>query len=133
MAKILLVEDHKDSRELIRLVLEMEGHTIVEVSTGEDGLKLAPTFQPDLVILDISLAGEIDGVETLKRLRTDTAFDKTPVVALTAHAMKNDRETILSAGFDHYLTKPIVDLNEFKIEINGQLATGRSNGSGAKN
>ena len=133
MAKILLVEDHKDSRELIRLVLEMEGHTIVEVSTGEDGLKLAPTFQPDLVLLDISLAGEIDGIETLKRLRSDTAFDKTPVVALTAHAMKNDMETILSAGFDYYMTKPIVDLNEFRVEINGQLTTGRSNGSRVKN
>ena len=133
MAKILLVEDHKDSRDLIRLVLEMEGHTIVEASTGEDGLKMAPTFRPDLVILDISLAGDFDGIETLKRLRTDAAFDKTPVVALTAHAMKNDEDAIMSAGFDRYMTKPIVDFNEFKIEINEQLVKGRSNGSGTPN
>lgn len=129
MAKILLVEDHKDSRDLIRLVLEMEGHTIVEASSGEDGLKVAPSFRPDLVILDISLAGDIDGVETLKRLRADDAFQKTPVVALTAHAMKNDREAILAAGFDRYMTKPIVDFNEFKVEINEQLIHGRSNGA----
>jgi two-component system cell cycle response regulator DivK len=107
----------------------MEGHTIVEASSGEDGLKVAPSFRPDLVILDISLAGDIDGVETLKRLRADDAFQKTPVVALTAHAMKNDREAILAAGFDRYMTKPIVDFNEFKVEINEQLIHGRSNGA----
>jgi two-component system cell cycle response regulator DivK len=111
----------------------MEGHTIVEASTGEDGLKIAPAFRPDMVILDISLAGDIDGIETLKRLRTDTAFDKTPVVALTAHAMKNDEEAIMDAGFDHYMTKPIVDFNEFKIEINERLVKGRSNGSNSPN
>jgi len=111
----------------------MEGHTIVEASTGEDGLKIAPAFRPDLVILDISLAGDFDGIETLKRLRSDTNFDKTPVVALTAHAMKTDEEDIMNAGFDHYMTKPIVDFNEFKIAINDRIVKGRSNGSGTPN
>ena len=126
MAKILLVEDHKDSRDLIRLVLELDGHTLVEAASGEDSLKVAGSFRPDLIILDISLAGDIDGIETLKRLRTDAAFDSTPVVALTAHAMKSDAETIMAAGFDRYLTKPIVDFEAFKVEIDDQLRNGRN-------
>ena len=126
MAKILLIEDHKDSRDLIRLVLELDGHTLVEATSGEDGLKVAAGFRPDLVILDISLAGDIDGIETLNRLRTDARFDATPVVALTAHAMKTDEQTIIAAGFDRYLTKPIIDFEAFKGQINDQIQNGRN-------
>ena len=126
MAKILLIEDHQDSRDLIRIVLEIDDHTIVEAATGEDGLKLAKQFAPELILLDISLAGEIDGMETARRLRDDAAFDRTNIFALTAHAMKNDEEMILSAGFDKYFTKPILDFEAFKAEINRAVLSGRN-------
>lgn len=127
MAKILLVEDHQDSRDLIRFVLEIDDHTIVEAATGEEGLKLAKQFAPELILLDISLAGEIDGMETARRLRSDNAFDRTVIFALTAHAMKNDEQMILSAGFDKYFTKPIVDFEVFRAEINKAVLNGRGN------
>ena len=125
MAKILLIEDHQDSRDLIRYVLEIDDHTVVEASTGEDGIRLSKPFTPELILLDISLAGEIDGMETARRLRRDTAFDKTVIIALTAHAMKNDEEMILAAGCDKYFTKPIVDFEVFRAEINRALIEGR--------
>jgi two-component system cell cycle response regulator DivK len=125
VAKILLVEDHPDSRDLIRFVLEIDDHTIVEASTGEEGLKLATQFAPDLILLDISLAGEIDGMETARRLRREATSAQTVIFALTAHAMKNDEEMILAAGFDKYFTKPIVDFEIFRAEINKALLNGR--------
>lgn len=121
MAKILLIEDHQDSRDLIRFVLEIDEHTIVEASTGEEGLKLAKQFVPDLILLDISLAGEINGMEAARRLRADATFNQTALFALTAHAMKNDKEMIMAAGFDKYLTKPIIDFDVFRAEINEAL------------
>jgi two-component system cell cycle response regulator DivK len=129
MAKILLIEDHEDSRELIRLILEMDAHTVVEATTGEEGLSLAKTFAPDLIIMDISLAGEIDGLETTRRLRADRAFDETVIFALTAHAMKGDDEMILAAGCDQYFTKPIVDFEVFGSALAGALENGRSQNS----
>jgi CheY-like chemotaxis protein len=127
VAKILLIEDHQDSRDLIRFVLEIDEHTIVEAGTGEDGLRLARQFAPDLIIMDISLAGDIDGLEASRRLRADSFFDKTVIFALTAHAMKNDEEMILAAGCDKYFTKPIVDFDLFRSEINKSLIEGRAN------
>lgn len=125
MAKILLVEDHQDSRDLIRFVLEIDDHTIVEATTGEEGLTLAKQFSPELILLDISLAGAIDGMETARRLRSDAAFDRTVIFALTAHAMKNDEKVILAAGFDKYITKPIVDFEVFRTTINKAVSNGR--------
>jgi len=126
VAKILLVEDHEDSRDLVKLALEIDGHTVTDVITGEDGVRIAREFTPDLIILDISLAGEIDGIETLRRLRAIPELDRVPVVALTAHAMPSDQRAILDAGFDKYLTKPIVDFEEFKEEIRRGIEDGRT-------
>ncbi|MDQ4120528.1 MAG: response regulator [Acidobacteriota bacterium] len=117
MAKILVVEDHADSRDLVRLVLETEGYTITEASTAEDGVKLAKSESPDLILMDVSLAGKFDGLEATKMLREDLRFRKTPIIALTAHVLKQDKEVILSAGFDNYLSKPIIDFEEFKSRI----------------
>ena len=126
MAKILLIEDHQDSRDLIRIVLEIDEHTIVEAATGEEGSKLAKQFAPDLILLEISLAGDIDGMEAATRLRADSAFDKTVILALTAHAMKDDEQMILASGCDKYFTKPIVDFEAFRAEINKALVNRRS-------
>ncbi|HEX8130149.1 MAG TPA: response regulator [Pyrinomonadaceae bacterium] len=129
MAKILVVEDDRDIRDLIRMVLEMDGHELHEAATGEDGLAQAKQLLPDAILMDLSLAGAIDGLESTRRLRADSAFDRTPIIALTAHAMRGDREHSLHAGCDEHWTKPIIDLELFKEMIDRVIAGGRSSSS----
>jgi two-component system, cell cycle response regulator DivK len=126
MAKILIVEDHRDTREMLRLLLEMEGYEIIEAHTGEEGLSAAREFAPDLILMDISLAGEINGLEATRRLRAEAAFDSTVIIALTAHAMKGDREMTFAAGCDDYQTKPIIDFAEFRQSIADAIKRGRN-------
>ena len=126
MAKILIIEDHPDTRELLRLMLEMQGYDIMEARAGEEGVRKAKEFLPDLILMDISLAGEISGWEATERLRSDPQFDNTIIVALTAHAMKDDRDTTFAHGCDEYWTKPILDFPEFQRAIGEMLAHGRA-------
>lgn len=125
MAKILLVEDEPDTRELVRLTLELDGHEVVEAATAEEAIAKAHTVRPGLILMDLSLAGQFDGLEATKRLRADPAFDETPIVALTAHAMQGDRERSLAAGCDEHWTKPIIDLATFKKEVATTAERGR--------
>lgn len=125
MAKILIIEDHPDTRELLRLMLEMEGYQISEARTGEEGVRKANEDVPDLILMDISLAGEISGWEATQRLRADPKFDHTPIVALTAHAMKDDRDTTFAYGCDEYWTKPILDFPQFQRAIGEMISRGR--------
>jgi CheY-like chemotaxis protein len=82
--------------------------TVTSYETGQAALEGLPKEPPDLVLLDISLP-EMDGTEVLRRIRADATLGQLPVVALTAHAMAGDRDRYLGAGFDDYVTKPIVD------------------------
>lgn len=125
MAKILLVEDEADTRELVRLTLELDGHDVVEAGSAEEGIQRAHSSHPDLILMDLSLGGQFDGLEATKRLRADPAFEETPIVALTAHAMQGDRERSLAAGCDDHWTKPIIDLAAFKREVANTAARGR--------
>lgn len=107
MKRIAIVEDNPDNR-LLALAL-LEGlYECVEYETGIEALAGLEREVPSLVLLDISLPG-MDGVETLARIRDNPALCHLPVIALTAHAMTGDREKYISAGFDDYVTKPIVD------------------------
>ena len=103
---ILIVEDNEKNRRLIRDVLQFKGYQTIETETGEEGVELARTRQPALVLMDIQLPG-IDGITALKRLREDPATRGMRVMAVTASAMTQDRQTILAAGFDGYQSKPI--------------------------
>jgi two-component system cell cycle response regulator DivK len=105
-ATVLVVEDNPLNRKLVRDVLGHAGFRILEAGDAEHGIDLARAEQPDLILMDVQLPG-IDGVEALSRLRSDAATTAIPVVALTALAMKDDRERFLSAGFHGYLEKPI--------------------------
>jgi two-component system, cell cycle response regulator DivK len=105
--RIALVEDNPDNRLLVHAILE-DRYEIEEYENGADALAGITQARPDLVLLDISLP-EMDGTEVLARLRGDRNLDGLPVIALTAHAMTGDRERYLSAGFDDYVTKPIID------------------------
>ena len=103
---ILIVEDNEKNRRLVRDVLQFKGYQTIETETGEEGVELARTRQPALVLMDIQLPG-IDGITALKRLREDPSTRAIRVMAVTASAMTQDRQTILAAGFDGYQSKPI--------------------------
>ena len=107
MTKVLLVEDNADNRLLLTAMLG-DRYQIVEYDNGPDALDGLARRLPDLVLLDISLPG-MDGNEILAEIRRDGRMRHLPVIALTAHAMAGDRERFLDAGFNDYITKPIVD------------------------
>lgn len=104
--KILVVEDNQDSRELVVKVLTNKGYTVIEAVDGDDALKKASEERPALILMDISLP-KLDGYEVTRRLKTMEDFRDVPVIALTAHAMKGDREKALAAGCRGYISKPI--------------------------
>jgi two-component system cell cycle response regulator DivK len=105
-ATVLVVEDNALNLKLVRDVLGHAGYRVLEAGNAERGIELAQAEGPDLILMDVELPG-IDGVEALRRLRADAATSSIPIVALTALAMKEDRERFLSAGFDGYLEKPV--------------------------
>jgi CheY-like chemotaxis protein len=107
MTVIAVVEDNADNRLLLQAILDGL-YELVEYENGIDALAGLTASLPDLVLLDISLPG-MDGNEILARIRADAALRRLPVIALTAHAMAGDREKYLTAGFNDYITKPIVD------------------------
>jgi CheY-like chemotaxis protein len=107
MKTIAHVEENADNRLLVKVILEGV-YRVVEYETGAEALAQMAREKPDLVLMDISLP-EMDGTEVLRRMRGDAALQDVPVVAITAHAMTGDRERLLGAGFDDYVSKPIVD------------------------
>ena len=104
--RILVVEDNERNLKLIRDVLQFAGYEVVEASSGEQGVALAQDCEPDLVLMDLQLP-QMDGMEALRLLRTSPRTRDVPVVAVTAFAMREDRERAFGAGFDGYLEKPI--------------------------
>jgi len=120
MAKtILYIEDNPDNRLLIKRILEAEGYRMLEADTGEDGVRQANTFVPDLILLDINLP-DIDGYEVTKRLRANPVLKNIPILAITANVMKGDRERTLEAGCTGYIAKP-VDVDALPRLIAAQL------------
>jgi len=105
--KIAVVEDNPDNRMLVQALLE-DRYDISEYETGVEAVRGLPGDIPDLVLLDISLP-EMDGTEVLAWIRGQAELKDIPVIALTAHAMAGDRDKYLAAGFNDYVTKPIVD------------------------
>jgi two-component system cell cycle response regulator DivK len=109
--RILVVEDNEKNMKLFRDVLTATGYRTLEATTGTKAVEMAFDHTPDLVLMDIQLP-DLDGVEALGRLRADPRTASIPVLALTAQAMRGDRERFLAAGFDGYLSKP-VNVREF--------------------
>ena len=104
--RILVVEDNERNLKLVRDVLQYAGYDVIAAGSGEQGVALARERLPDLILMDLQLP-EMDGTEALRRLRADPLTRAIPVVAVTAFAMKDDRERALDAGFDSYIEKPI--------------------------
>jgi two-component system cell cycle response regulator DivK len=104
--RILIAEDNGLSMKLFRDVLQVSGFQTLEATTGEQAIELAIGQTPDLVLMDIQLAG-MDGLEALRRLRDDERTAAIPIIALTSQAMAGDRERFLEAGFNGYVSKPV--------------------------
>jgi two-component system cell cycle response regulator DivK len=119
---ILVVEDNDRNLKLLRDVLEYAGYEVRTARTAEDGITSAVSEPPDLVLMDLQLPG-IDGIEALHRLRESHRTAGIPVVAVTAQAMKQDRERVLEAGFDGYVEKPI-SVRAFPEQVRGYLSGG---------
>ena len=119
---ILVVEDNERNLKLLRDVLEYAGYDVRVARTAEDGITLAVSEPPDLVLMDLQLPG-IDGMEALRRLRESPRTADIPVVAVTAQAMKQDRERALAAGFNGYVEKPI-SVRAFTDQVRGFLSGG---------
>ena len=103
---ILLVEDNEDNRIIYSTVLRHVGYDVIEAEDGVQAVALAKSAKPDLILMDISIP-HMDGWEATKILRQDPATSATPIIALTAHALPDDRERAAQVGFTAYLAKPV--------------------------
>lgn len=121
MKRIAIIEDNPDNRLLVEALLE-DAYATTAYATGVEALRGLRADPPDLVLLDISLP-EMDGVAVLGALREDARLRALPVIALTAHAMRGDREHFLALGFDGYVQKPIVEEAHLLDSIREQLAS----------
>ena len=106
MTTALIIEDNEDNMVLISFIMKQAGYELIEARTGEEGVDLALSCRPDVIILDIQLPG-IDGNEVLRRIRASETGGSIPVVAMTSFAMTGDRERLLAAGCNGYIKKPI--------------------------
>jgi two-component system cell cycle response regulator DivK len=118
-AKILVVEDNPVNLELFADFLTVGGYEFVNISKGEEAIEIAKEQNFDLVLLDIQLPG-VDGLTVAKTLKSNTSTKHTKIIALTAYAMKGDREMFLGKGFDGYIAKPVT-MKEFLEAVNGYL------------
>ena len=110
MKRVLIVEDQADIRKLIRMTLEFEPYEIHEAADGTEGLRLADQVKPDLILLDVMMPGEFDGLQVCSRIRVNPSLRDTPVVLLTARGQNEDRDAGEQAGADQYLLKPFSPL-----------------------
>lgn len=106
MSKILLVEDNEMNRDMLSRRLERKGHQILIALDGEQGVAMAQSEAPDLILMDMSLP-VLDGWAATRQLKASATTSSIPIIALTAHAMSGDKEKCIAAGCDDYDTKPI--------------------------
>ena len=118
--RIMIVEDNERNITLLRDLLDAHGYRTIEARSAEDAIALVPAERPQLILMDIQLPG-MDGVAALRVLRTMPETAATPVVAVTASVMKEERERLLAAGFDGYIEKPI-DVRELPAHVRSYLA-----------
>lgn len=119
MRHIAVIEDNPDNRLLVHAILE-DHFELSEFESGQQALARMPDHPPDVILLDISLP-EMDGREVLKEIRRTPNLADIPVIALTAHAMVGDRERFLAAGFDDYISKPILEPERLIGAVTGLL------------
>jgi CheY-like chemotaxis protein len=106
MIKALIAEDNPVNRELLRELLEVRGYEVEEACDGEEALEMIERTQPNILLLDLNMPN-LDGFGVVRKVRENPRLSDLPVLAVTAYAMRGDRERVLNAGFDGYLSKPI--------------------------
>ena len=124
--KILIVEDDPRSLKMIQMTLRPYGYSLLEATDGEEALKVARSDKPDLIIMDLRLP-KVSGLEVTRQLRQMSDFSHIAIIAITAYAMKRDREMVIESGCDAYLSKPI-DTRELPGVI-AELLSGRKRDS----
>ncbi len=112
---ILIVDDDTQNRKLFRDLLQIKGYHTLEAVNGQQGVELAKSKEPDLILMDVQMP-VMSGLEATKILKADDDTKNIPILSVTAYAMKGDEEKIREAGFDGYITKP-VDIKEFLTTI----------------
>jgi len=105
MQRILIVEDTEDNRQIMRDVLSGAGYEVVEAQTGEEGVTMAGTHRPDLILMDIQLP-VLDGYEATRRIKNDPTLSHIPIIAVTSYALSGDEAKARAAGCDGYVAKP---------------------------
>ena len=118
MAKILVVEDAEDNRDMLSRRLQRKGHRVVQAADGQEAVEMAARERPDLILMDVSLP-VMDGLEATRRIRAQA--QTIPIIAVTAHAMSDDRDKALRAGCDDYHPKP-VELPRLLAQMEALLA-----------
>jgi two-component system, cell cycle response regulator DivK len=103
--RILVTEDNEDNRRILRDLLTTAGYEVIEAATGEEGVKLAETQRPDLILMDVQLPG-FDGYEATRRIKGNLSLRQIPVIAVTSYALSGDDVTAREAGCDAYVAKP---------------------------
>jgi CheY-like chemotaxis protein len=106
MTNVLVAEDNPVNRELLRELLEARGYSVMEAPDGQEALRMIEQNHPDILLLDIGMP-VLDGFAVMRKIRENPTLATLPVLAVTAYAMQGDRENVLNAGFDGYLSKPI--------------------------
>ncbi len=107
---ILVVEDHEDNRRILRDLLTNSDFEVIEAVTGTDGVRIAETHHPDLILMDIQLPG-IDGYEATRRIKENPDLQKIPIIVVTSYALSGDDVKAFKAGCDAYVTKPFSPRN----------------------
>lgn len=110
MKRVLIVEDQADIRKLIHMTLEFEAYEIHEAADGAQGLRLATALRPDLILLDVMMPGELDGLQVCQRIKQAPELAHIKIVLLTARGQTRDREAGTKAGAEEYLVKPFSPL-----------------------
>jgi CheY-like chemotaxis protein len=114
--RVLVVEDNEMNMQLVEFLLEEGGYQIVKAASGEEAMTIARSGEPvDLILMDIHLPG-VDGLSVVRELKRDARTSSIPILALTAHAMRGDKDRFLQAGCDGYISKPI-DVKTFLASI----------------
>jgi CheY-like chemotaxis protein len=122
--KVLIVEDNPMNMRLIEMILRSDNYLLLKAVDGEEALAIASLDHPDLVLMDIRLP-KLSGLEVARRLRGNSQFSHTPIIAITAHAMKGDEEKATQAGCDSYVSKPI-DTRQLPRLVADMLSAPRS-------
>lgn len=125
--RILLIEDNPTNLELMTYLLKAFGHATCSAADGEAGVQLALETSPDLILCDIALP-KLDGFGVVQRLKAEPAMAAVPVIAVTASAMVGERDKIIAAGFDGYISKPITP-ETFVSEVESYLSAKRTHGN----